>query len=188
MSQIRWKADVDRNFDTAADWSNGTVPGAGDDVVMTQVGPTPYTVTASDSHTIDSLTDRGIATLAITAGTFTITDTAMTSSNAGTIAVGDGASLAIDGGFTNTKGTISLSGAADATTFSILAVGATLSGGGQILLSDSSANTITGAAGAVLTNVDNTIAGAGCSAPASSPSSTTRPASSRRPARPTPWW
>ena len=59
-------------------------------------------------------------------------------------------------------GTIALTSTGDQTVLEILANGITLTGGGQVTLSDSSQNVIAGAApGVVLTNVDNTIAGAG---------------------------
>ncbi|HZK99245.1 MAG TPA: hypothetical protein VFC47_05050, partial [Caulobacteraceae bacterium] len=69
--------------------------------------------------------------------------------------------LTIQGSINNTD-SIDLNGAAKGDSVAVGAAGATLSGGGQVTLTDNSANIIDGAAaGDTLTNVDNTISGAG---------------------------
>ena len=75
--------------------------------------------------------------------------------------VSDGATLPL-GGTIDNSGTIALSSSGDQTELQIVGDGVTLQGGGQVILSDSSENIIVGAnADATLTNVDNTISGAG---------------------------
>ena len=82
--------------------------------------------------------------------------------NAGTVSLGDGSDLRVQGTVTN-RGVILLAGATAATTLAIGGAGATLMGGGQVTLSDSVYGAITSAPGsaATLVNLDNTIDGAG---------------------------
>src|SRR5204863_7594866 len=73
----------------------------------------------------------------------------------------DGAILPVGGTIENT-GTIALNSTGDETDLEILVRGATLTGGGQLVLSDYSQNIVFGGyASAVLDNVDNRISGAG---------------------------
>lgn len=134
MSKIHWSRPVDGNFDTAADWSTGSVPGTDARVFLGALGGTPYTVTASTNQTVRAVFTAPTATLAITGGVFVIRNRI---DNRGTITV-DGASLEIPG-FT------------------------TLSGGGNVVLGGTKAGALgeTGPGVAGLTNVDNTISGAG---------------------------
>jgi hypothetical protein len=75
--------------------------------------------------------------------------------------INDNASLTVLGSIVN-SGTISLLSSGDATRFIVGSSTATLSGGGTILLSDASSNLLYGAATTdTLTNLDNTITGAG---------------------------
>jgi VCBS repeat-containing protein/probable HAF family extracellular repeat protein len=81
--------------------------------------------------------------------------------NSGTMAIGSGAILPL-GGTVENSGAITLSAGGDVSTLEVLAHGMTLTGGGQVTLSDDAANVITGTeAGVVLDNVDNVISGAG---------------------------
>ncbi|WP_010226677.1 beta strand repeat-containing protein, partial [Pseudomonas donghuensis] len=81
--------------------------------------------------------------------------------NAGTLSIADGAIMPFGGSIHNT-GTIELGSAGSATHLEILFRGATLTGGGQVQLSDSAQNVIFGgSADTVLTNADNRISGAG---------------------------
>jgi hypothetical protein len=81
--------------------------------------------------------------------------------NAGTITIGDGAEMPLSGTINNT-GTIALNSTGDETNLQLIEHGVTLQGGGQIVLSDSDANVISGTSCAVtLNNEDNTISGAG---------------------------
>jgi fibronectin-binding autotransporter adhesin len=81
MAAISWKSGVGGDWATAADWSSGTVPGAGDDVTVGATGT--YTVTINEAQAAKSLTvkaagatvtDNSTLTmggaLTLTAGTF----------------------------------------------------------------------------------------------------------------------
>jgi hypothetical protein len=75
--------------------------------------------------------------------------------------IGDGAMLPLSG-IVNNTGTIALESAGNGTLLQVIQHGVTLEGGGQVILSDSGDNVITGTLGSVtVTNVDNTISGAG---------------------------
>ncbi|WLG43675.1 VCBS domain-containing protein [Pseudomonas sp. FP1740] len=81
--------------------------------------------------------------------------------NSGTLTIADGAIMPFGGSIHN-SGTIELGSAGSATSLEILFRGATLTGGGQVLLSDNAQNVIFGgSADTVLNNVDNRISGAG---------------------------
>ena len=81
--------------------------------------------------------------------------------NAGTMVVSDGAMLPLSG-IVNNTGTIALNSAGAETELELIQHGITLQGGGQLTLSDSGGNVIFGTDPSVtLTNVDNTISGAG---------------------------
>ncbi|WP_454845434.1 VCBS domain-containing protein [Pseudomonas farris] len=81
--------------------------------------------------------------------------------NTGTLTIADGAIMPFGGSIHN-SGTIELGSTGSETELEILFRGATLTGGGQVQLSDSAQNVIFGgSADTVLTNVDNRISGAG---------------------------
>ncbi|MGM8061650.1 Ig-like domain-containing protein [Vogesella indigofera] len=81
--------------------------------------------------------------------------------NAGTLTIADGAIMPL-GGVIDNSGTIALAAASSDTTLELLFPAAELSGGGQLLLSDSAQNVIIGGtADTLLHNVDNTVSGAG---------------------------
>jgi hypothetical protein len=108
----------------------------------------------------ETITLKGVDAGALTAQNFVFDEEPVTA-NAGTMSIGDGAILPFGGTIDNT-GTIALGSTGDETDLEILVRGGTLQGGGQVILSDSSQNVIFGGTGAaVLTNVDNTISGAG---------------------------
>ncbi|MGO4159005.1 beta strand repeat-containing protein [Cupriavidus sp. YAF13] len=82
-------------------------------------------------------------------------------SNAGTMVVSDSAVLPLGGTILNT-GSIMLNSLGSETDLEILSDGITLRGGGQVTLSDNGGNVIFGTTpGALFTNIDNTISGAG---------------------------
>ncbi|BBN53388.1 hypothetical protein TRE132_15130 [Pseudomonas chlororaphis subsp. aurantiaca] len=82
-------------------------------------------------------------------------------SNSGTLTIADGAIMPFGGSIHN-SGTIELGSAGNETRLEILFRGATLTGGGQVLLSDNAQNVIFGgSADTMLTNIDNRISGAG---------------------------
>jgi hypothetical protein len=107
-----------------------------------------------------SITLVGVQSASLSAGNFAFDQTPVTD-NAGMMAIDDGALLPLSG-IINNSGTIALNDAGSGTELELIQHGVTLQGGGQVTLSDSSANMIIGTASdVVLTNADNTISGAG---------------------------
>jgi hypothetical protein len=107
-----------------------------------------------------TITLHGVHAADLSADNFEF-DVSTLMSNAGTMTIDDGALLPISGTIEN-SGTIVLGSAGGATELEVIEHGVTLEGHGQVVLSDSTGNVITGSAGDVtLTNVDNTISGAG---------------------------
>ncbi|MER9330802.1 VCBS domain-containing protein, partial [Mesorhizobium sp. M0488] len=107
-----------------------------------------------------SITLDGVHSGALTASNFVFDQTPVVN-NAGTMTIGDGALLPLSGTINN-SGLISLDSIGGDTLLQIIQHGVTLQGGGQILLSDSPSNVISGTGPDVtLVNVDNTISGAG---------------------------
>ena len=117
-----------------------------------------YQVVTDVSHAIAELNTVGTATLAIGAGTLTITNGTGSGAQAGTISVATGAALEITGIFDNTGTLIARMGVSDLE----IAGNATLSGTGNVTLSNGAGNAvISNGAAAHLTNIGNTISGAG---------------------------
>ncbi|GLO50690.1 adhesin [Pseudomonas putida] len=111
----------------------------------------------SDHQTI---TVNGVDAAALSAANLMF-DVDPITTNTGTITIADGAIMPFGGRIDN-SGTIALGSTGSGTDLEILFRGATLSGGGQVVLSDSAQNMIFGgSADTVLTNADNTISGAG---------------------------
>ena len=161
MTQFHWKSQISDVFSNSADWNPTGVPASGDDAILDAAGSTAYTVTANTSETVTSIQTASTATLAITGGTFTASAGAGTGANAGAISVGNNTAFSVDGTLSN-GGTISLNSVGNGTDFLIGATGATLTGAGKVTLSDNGNNFILGAAASdTLTNVNNTISGAG---------------------------
>ena len=107
-----------------------------------------------------TITLVGIDATALSASNF-VFDQEPISNNTGTMSIGDGAMLPLGGTIDNT-GTIAIDSTGDESDLEILVRGATLQGGGQVVLSDNSQNIVFGGdPSAILTNVDNTISGAG---------------------------
>ena len=107
-----------------------------------------------------SITVEGVSSASLAGSNFAFNEEPVTS-NTGSMAISNGAILPLGGTVDNT-GTIALNSSGDETDLEILVKGVTLQGGGQVVLSDSSENVIFGGtADATLTNVDNTISGAG---------------------------
>jgi len=108
----------------------------------------------------ETITIMGVNSAGLSASNFVFNQEPATG-NAGTITIGDGAILPLGGTVTNT-GTIAISSVGAESDLEILIRGATLQGGGQVVLSDNSQNVVFGSdAAAVLDNVDNVISGAG---------------------------
>jgi hypothetical protein len=107
-----------------------------------------------------SITFDGVDAGSLAANNF-VFDVDPSIDNANHIVIGDNAVLPFAGTLEN-SGTIELASAGGSTRLEVLASGLTLEGGGRIELSDDNGNIIAGTTpGATLTNVDNTISGAG---------------------------
>ena len=157
---VSWVSAVDGDFADAGKWNPNSVPGSTDDAFITASG-SAYTVTSLADVSVNSISIGADATLAIGGpSTFTVANGTEFGSIAGNVTVGDGSTLALHWNIDN-SGVISLNSNGDATTLSIVG-STTFSGQGHINLTDYGNNVITGAgAGAILTNVDNTISGSG---------------------------
>ena len=108
----------------------------------------------------ETITLHGVNAASLTAADFVFNQTPVVD-NAGTMAVSDDAILPL-GGTINNSGIIALNSTGDQTELQITGDGITLQGAGKLTLSDSSANIIVGTTStSTLTNVDNTISGAG---------------------------
>jgi VCBS repeat-containing protein len=107
-----------------------------------------------------SITVKGVDAAALSAAHL-LFDVDPVTTNTGTLTIADGAIMPFGGSIDN-SGTIELGSTGSGTDLEILFRGATLSGGGHVVLSDSAQNVIFGgSADTVLTNADNTISGAG---------------------------
>jgi VCBS repeat-containing protein len=114
-------------------------------------------ITLANGQTI---TLDGVAAASISASNF-VFDQMPVTNNAGTMTISDGAVLPLSG-IVNNTGTIALDSIGNNTHLELIQYGITLQGGGQMMLSDSDENFISGTIPSVtLTNVDNTISGAG---------------------------
>ena len=108
----------------------------------------------------ETITLQGVHAAALNANDFVFDQTPVTT-NASSITIGDGAILPLSGTINNT-GTIALNSTGNETDLQLVEHGITLQGGGEVILSDSAENVISGTAlDVTLTNVDNTISGAG---------------------------
>jgi hypothetical protein len=107
-----------------------------------------------------SITLHGVDAASLNANDFVFDQTPVTQ-NSGSMVISDGAILPLSGVINNT-GSIALNSTGDETDLQLIEHGIILQGGGHVDLTDSSGNVISGTASDVtLTNVDNTIAGAG---------------------------
>ncbi|MER9300878.1 VCBS domain-containing protein, partial [Mesorhizobium sp. M0621] len=155
-------ADTVHNFDAAADQIdligyNGVADFADLQTHIADDAHGNAVITLGDGQ---SITLDGVHSGALTASNFVFDQTPVVN-NSGTMTIGDGALLPLSGTINN-AGTISLDSTSGDTLLQIIQHGVSLQGGGQILLSDSAANIISGTGPDVtLVNVDNTISGAG---------------------------
>jgi hypothetical protein len=152
MSAFHWKNAANGSFNTASAWIPSGVPGAADTAVIDAVGT--YTVSITSNNEVTELDTINTATLAITAGVFQVD---LIANNYGSVSVHNGATLKLLSIFPFNAGKIML-GATSASTELKVGFDTLLGGGGSVTLSDSAKNVIDGG---MLTNQDNTIAGAG---------------------------
>jgi hypothetical protein len=117
---VNWINPNSGNWDTAANWSTGSVPGAGDDVVINTTGAVTVTIQAGDYESVHSLTTASNDTLSITGGSLIV---AANSTLSGGLAI-TGGSLTASGSGT----TLTAAGATNISTADLFAEGgATLS-------------------------------------------------------------
>ncbi len=108
----------------------------------------------------ETITLAGVSAAALTADDFLFNEAVVTHNN-GDMVVADGALMPFSGTLDNT-GSIHITSTGSETAFEIVQHGLTLTGGGAVILSDDASNIIFGSGDNVtLTNVDNTISGAG---------------------------
>jgi hypothetical protein len=124
---------------------------------LTQDSAGNAVITLADGQ---SITLFGVPVSSLSASNFVFDQTPVLN-NPGAITIGDGALLPLSG-IINNAGSIALDSAGKETHLQLIQYGMTLQGGGQLILSDSGENFISGTIPSVtLTNVDNTISGAG---------------------------
>src|SRR6185437_14347429 len=154
--------DVVHNFDTMHDkidlvGFNGFASFADVQAHLGHDASGDAVITLADGETI---TLNGVAAASLNAGDFEFDQTPVTY-NTGDMVISDGALLPLSGVVDNT-GTIHVSSAGNETDLEIIQHGMTLEGGGSLVMSDNAENVIFGSDPSVtLTNVDNTISGAG---------------------------
>jgi hypothetical protein len=142
MANIKWTgAAGDGNWDNMANWRPQQVPGAGDTVVIAPAAAALIDLGVADAAA--NLTTSSLVTLAV--------------GNNHDFTIGTGASALFSNG-----GTLQLNAGADAATLKLGATHVTLTGGGVVALDGSGLASITdGGTPTTLTNLNNTIAGAG---------------------------
>ncbi|WP_184805241.1 beta strand repeat-containing protein, partial [Rhizobium leucaenae] len=155
-------ADVVHNFDTAHDKIDligfaGFNSFADVQAHLSTDASGNAVITLGDGETI---TLAGVSAAALTADDFLFSEAVVTH-NTGDMVLNDGALMPFSGTLDNT-GSIHLGSTGSETAFEIVQHSLTLTGGGTVTLSDDAANVIFGSGDNVtLTNVDNTISGAG---------------------------
>jgi hypothetical protein len=108
----------------------------------------------------ETITLHGVNSASLSPGNFQFNQQAVLENSADMI-IGNGATLPLSGTIENT-GVVELNSTGEETDLQLIQSGATLHGGGQIVLSDGDANIISGTSpGVTLNNEDNTISGAG---------------------------
>jgi large repetitive protein len=152
--------DVIYNFNTTGDQIDligyAGVTGFGDIHIADDAAHNAV-ITLGDGQ---SITLHGVDASTLTASDFVFDKTPVTE-NPGSMVISDGAILPLSGTIDN-SGHIELNSIGNETDLQLIEHGITLQGGGHVDLSDSSDNVISGtAADVTLTNVDNTISGAG---------------------------
>ena len=123
--------------------------------INNELGDAVITLGEGQSITLD-----GVDANSLSADDFVFDQTPVVQ-NADNMVIGDGAIMPLSGIIENT-GTIQLNSTGAETDLQLIQYGITLEGHGQVILSDSTENVISGTVSDVtLTNIDNTISGAG---------------------------
>jgi len=150
----QWASAVDGDFDDAANWSGGAVPGASDEAVLAASGAA-FQVDVSSDTTVASLQTAANATLAIDGALFDAAAGTGGFANTGTI-TGEAQSALVIGGSVNNAGLITVPTVE-------IAGDTTLTGGGTLAIAASLGDALQSGVSPVfgLTNVDDTLAGAG---------------------------
>jgi hypothetical protein len=137
MANIYWSYKGNGNWNTASDWSSGTVPGASDDVF---IGIQGIAVTSNHNVTVDSIGTNLHSRLVIgNDSTFVATDGTGSSESIGTIKVEDGSVLKVMGGTFTNMGTVLLESTGNYTNFMVNNP-VELEGGGEIVMMPDSSN------------------------------------------------
>ena len=105
---ITWINSGSGNWDTAANWSTGSIPGSSDDAVINTAAAATITIQGGDSLAVHSLTTSATDALALTGGSLSL---AANSSLGGNLTISNGllfagANLTIAGTLTQTGGTL----------------------------------------------------------------------------------
>jgi len=128
MAVIHWKHGISGDFNDPADWRGKVVPGATDDAHIDAGASGPITVSVSTDESVNSLqTGRGV-TLDILSGNFIDASGTGGANNAGTIAIGAGASFTLAGVFRNRSGVIALDAARTRTSLIVAQAGPSSTG------------------------------------------------------------
>ena len=145
LAQDNWGGQTSNQWSDASNWDSG-LPGSTSDVVITNATYNPVVYISGISPTIANLTVGGSNSLVVDGGQML------------TLAGSGGSAI-------SNSGSIQLNGGGGTNTYLTLDSNTTLQGGGTLTLNVASGNGSTfiqqGASGVTLTNVDNTIQGAG---------------------------
>ncbi len=155
-----WIGGSGNNFDTAANWNPAVVPTATADAV---IGHAFSVLSNSGSDAVDTLTIGTASTLTVAGpinSAFKVILGTDPAGIAGTIVVGDLNSLDLGGTIVN-SGSIVLASTGDNTNLVFTQPINSLLGSGKVILGNPEGSRIFGAVNFTLTNVDNTISGAG---------------------------
>jgi hypothetical protein len=130
MSSISWTSTTSGDWNTAADWSGGKVPGAADDVTI-NTGNSITVTYSSGTEKILSLYTGGNDTLDVTGGSLAVDGNATlygaVTQSAGTLTLA-GKSYANYGGLTQTGGTIKVASGTLTLDSTASSIGGTISG------------------------------------------------------------
>ena len=159
MATDDWQVNGTGGWLAAADWSTGSVPATGDDVLIGTNNHTAIVKSAADV-TIHTLEITPGDWLELNGGNFVVTD-GLPFGMFGFIEV-DSANFQIDGGTINNSATIDLTPSSNVTTDLTIFNTVQLNGAGSIVFAgDGNDGILGGTSAASLTNFDNNISGTG---------------------------